>query len=148
MKYIIQLSGLMKRLCMSLIATVCFATPLASLPPPVISETVTFTSIKSLLSSKPIEGKVWIEGQVVAQEDSDLYLIADPTATIPLFFYIEDMAQYTLVPGDHIAAWGSVDKSPLGSKRNEFYVDKLFLMPKDPSSKQPEENSRMKSLSQ
>jgi uncharacterized protein YdeI (BOF family) len=77
----------------------------------------------------PTQEPVWIEGTVVSQEDTDVYIIEDGTSKIRIFLCIDELLQYTLIPGNPIAAWGKVDKSSIGWEKNELYVEKLYLMP-------------------
>lgn len=100
---------------------------LFALPPPSLTTNHHFVPIRALLVSTPNQEPVWIEGNVLSQEEKDIYWIEDNTGKICLFLCLDELLQYTLQPGDHIAAWGKVDKSDVSFEKNEFYVEKLFL---------------------
>lgn len=100
---------------------------LSALSPPTLTGVHHFVPIRALLVSTPTQEPVWIEGKVLSQEEKDLYWIEDSTAKISLFLCLDELLQYTILPGDHVAAWGKVDKSDISLEKNEFYVEKLFL---------------------
>lgn len=94
--------------------------------PTLLKEKITFKPIQALISSVPPLEALWIQGKVVSQEDDSVYILVDDTAMIKIFLCVDNLADIVLSPGEHIAVWGKVDKSPLGSSRNEFYVEKIF----------------------
>lgn len=99
---------------------------LLALSPPVFSENHSFVPLRALLVSNPTQAPVWIEGTVLSQEEDDLYIIEDSTAKIHLFLCLDELLQYTLLPGDRIVAWGKVDVNSVGRNKNEFYAEKLY----------------------
>lgn len=120
----------MKKFYFYLFNVILSTSTLIALTPPPLQQTPTFQPINTLLSSTPPKEAVWIEGNVVAQEDGDVYLLADATGSIHIFLSVDELSQITLTPNEHIAVWGKVDKSPIGYSRNEFYVEKMYEMPK------------------
>lgn len=102
---------------------------LFSLSPPPLTQTLDCKPISTLLSSTPVQDAVWIQGKVISREEDDVYLLSDDSGTIHIFLCLDDLASLTLTPGEKVAVWGKVDKSPLGQAHNEFYVEKIFDIP-------------------
>ena len=100
---------------------------LLALSPPPLKAHCHFAPISALLVDSPAQEPIWIEGKVLSQEEDDVYLIEDATAKIRIFLSLDELLGYSLLPGDHVAVWGKVDKSSVGAEKNEFYVEKMFL---------------------
>jgi hypothetical protein len=114
----------------SLISLTVLCCALSAHSPPTLKDEHHFVPIRALLVSTPTQESVWIEGKVLSQEEKDIYWIEDSAAKICLFLCLDELLQYTILPGDHLAAWGKVDKSDISPEKNEFYVEKLFLKEK------------------
>ena len=100
---------------------------LVAISPPPLTSSHHYTPIQSLLITSPTQEKVWIQGTIISQEEDDVYLMEEGSCRIRLFLSLDELLQYTLTPGDHIAAWGKIDKNALSPEKNEFYTEKLFL---------------------